>query len=217
MNDLKSLATNWGPLSGMIRGRASGYRSLARSVQHRAQLVERAVDVDVRDIDMPVLMRCRRLLKSGSFLARRRRVPPQPAGLPEHPPDAGGTDGHQIGVQEHVGKPPVTGLGVERLKIEDPLLFPIAQPKIPGDLSVVLVLFAVAFSPVVELADGEDFFDGAFGPFGPTPDEVYNLVALVRLDPGTLQRSPNSFFSAMCSVRSSAMTSSFWRSLLSSF
>ena len=33
MNSLKSFAINWGPLSEMIRGRASGKRSFARSLQ----------------------------------------------------------------------------------------------------------------------------------------------------------------------------------------
>jgi hypothetical protein len=116
-----------------------------------------------------------RLHEPGPFLAGRRSVPLQPAGLPEHAPDAGWTDGDQIGVEQHVGKAPVSGVGVLRLKIEDLLALPVAQPKITGDLSVVLVLFAVALSPIVELADGEarrgeEFFDRAFGPFGPMPD-----------------------------------------------
>jgi hypothetical protein len=111
--------------------------------------------------------------------------------LPEHAPDAGGTDGDQIGVEQHVGEPPVSGVGVQRLKIENLLPLPIAQPKITGDLSVVAVPFAVALSPVVELADGEarlgkEFFDRALGPFGPVPDEVYYLVARIRLDPGAV-------------------------------
>src|SRR6266851_4015010 len=94
MNSLKSLAMNCGPLSEMIRGRASGGSSLARSrmtsmsasvidsrqipvhdvaaaaVQNAAQVVERPADVDVRHVDVPVLMRCQRLLKAGALLRR---------------------------------------------------------------------------------------------------------------------------------------------------
>ena len=80
MNSLKSRAMNCGPLSVMIRGFASGNFSLARCrmistrfphrlaelpmhdvaavpVQNAAQVIERAADVDVGNVDMPVLMR----------------------------------------------------------------------------------------------------------------------------------------------------------------
>ena len=78
----------------------------------------------------------------------------------------------------------------------------------------MLVRLAVALSPVVELADSEthlieEALDRQSGLFRPAVDEVYNLIALIRLDPDTIQRSPNSFFRAMCSVSNSAMTSSF--------
>ena len=73
---------------------------------------------------------------------------------------------------------------------------------------------AVSLSPIVEFADGEadlieEFLDRQSGLFRPALDEIYNLIALIRLDPDTIQRSPKSFFRAMCSVSSSAMTSSF--------
>ena len=82
----------------MIRGLASGYfssRSLqddfdvrfghrlpqipvddgtAVAVQNAAQVVERPADVDVGNVDVPVLMRLQRLLEAGAFL-RRLAVP----------------------------------------------------------------------------------------------------------------------------------------------
>jgi hypothetical protein len=85
MNSLKSLAMNCGPLSEMIRGRfrrgtsprpleddlhvGFGHRLAdlpvddvpAAAVQDAAQVVERAADVDVRDVDVPVLVRPERL------------------------------------------------------------------------------------------------------------------------------------------------------------
>ena len=91
MNSLKSRAMNCGPLSEMIRGLASGYFSLARlqddldfrlghrlaqipmhdeaavAVQHAAQVVERAADVDVGNIDVPMLVRLRAAARSPSL------------------------------------------------------------------------------------------------------------------------------------------------------
>jgi hypothetical protein len=46
----------------------------AVAVQNAAQVIERPADVDVRDIDVPVLMRGQRLLKARAFL-RRLAVP----------------------------------------------------------------------------------------------------------------------------------------------
>ncbi len=88
MNSLKSLAMNCGPLSEMIRGRCVG-ELLARplddrldvglghaladlpvddepaaAVEQAAEVEERAGDVDVGDIDVPVLVRRKRLLEA---------------------------------------------------------------------------------------------------------------------------------------------------------
>src|SRR5579862_9119107 len=81
MNSLKSRAMNCGPLSEMIRGFATGYFSLARSrisstsasrIDSRKsqctrkrlnpsrmlqQAIERAAQVDVGNVDMPVMVR----------------------------------------------------------------------------------------------------------------------------------------------------------------
>src|SRR5882762_11580710 len=94
MNSLKSRAMNCGPLSEMIRGFASEYFSLARSritsmsasfhrlsqvpmhdkttvpIQNAAQVIEGPADIAIGDVDMPVLMRLERLLKSGPFARR---------------------------------------------------------------------------------------------------------------------------------------------------
>ena len=87
MNSLKSRAMNCGPLSEMMRGFASGYFSLARSrisstsaslidsripmheetaepVQNTAQVIEGAAQVDIGNVDMPVLVRLQRLLET---------------------------------------------------------------------------------------------------------------------------------------------------------
>ena len=92
MNSLKSLAMNCGPLSEMIRGFASGYFSLAAlqddldvcfghglpqipvddvsatAIENAAQVIECPADVDVRHVDVPVLMGRQRLLKPRALL-----------------------------------------------------------------------------------------------------------------------------------------------------
>ena len=91
MNSLKSLAMNCGPLSEMIRGRASGIPLAgplddrldvgfghaladlpvddepAAAVEEAAEVEERAGDVEVGDVDVPVLVRPERLLEALAF------------------------------------------------------------------------------------------------------------------------------------------------------
>src|SRR5215471_1811253 len=93
------------------------------------------------------------------------------------------------------------------------LLLPILQPEIAGNPAVVLVHFAVAFPPVVELAGGDveplDEPPGAdLGPLRPAPDEIYDLVPRIVRNPDPGQSSPSVFFRATCSAISSARTSS---------
>jgi hypothetical protein len=94
MNSLQSRAMNCGPLSEMIRGSTCGTSWLAaeslrhqllawthadpnargeeatKPIQNAAHVMEGTAQVNVGNVDMPVLMRLQRLLKTGS-LARR--------------------------------------------------------------------------------------------------------------------------------------------------
>src|SRR5262249_18605943 len=99
------------------------------------------------------------------------------------------------------------------MEIDDGLLFPIFQPKIPGNPTVVFVDAAVAFSPIVELATAHaqplnESPDADLAGIGPAPDEIHDLIPRIVRDPDLVQSSPSSFFSSMCSAISSARTSS---------
>src|SRR5436305_11372617 len=100
-----------------------------------------------------------------------------------------------------------------QMKIDDRLLLPLLQPKIPGNPTVVFIHLAVPVAPVVELAgpDAEpiDKPSGAEpGLLGPAPDEIHDLIPHIVRNPDSGQSSPILFFSAMCSAISSARTSS---------
>ena len=62
----------------------------AATVQHAAQVVKGAADVEVGDVDVPMLVRLQRLDKAGSFLGRSPVTDPQQPGPGQHPIDAGG-------------------------------------------------------------------------------------------------------------------------------
>src|SRR5258707_3200218 len=133
--------------------------------------------------------------------------------LPQHPPYAGRTHCHDVGVQHHECEPPVAFQRILQMEIDDGLLFPVLQPKVPGNPTVVLVDAAVAFSPIVELAAAHaqptNESPGAdLTSLRPAPHEIHDLVPHVVRHPDPVQSSPSSFFSAMCSPISSARTSS---------
>ena len=134
INSLKSLAMNWGPLSEMIRGRAPGNcaRPLedrlhlgfghgladlpvdeepAVAVEDAAQEEECPADINMRDIDMPVLMRPQRLLEALALLRGLPTAARELAGRLEHAVDAGRAHGHDIGVEHHVRQPPIAFQG----------------------------------------------------------------------------------------------------------
>ena len=77
----------------------------AVAVEHGAEEVEGAGDVEVRDIDVPVFMDLERL---GEALALLRRSPAvgveQPRPL-EHPGDARWADGDHVLIEHHGGEP----------------------------------------------------------------------------------------------------------------
>ena len=74
------------------------------------------------------------------------------AGAPDR---RGRADGDDIGVEHHEGQPPVAFERMLRRGSRDRLLLPVLEPVVAGDLAVVLVGFAVALLPVVELALGD--------------------------------------------------------------
>src|SRR6476619_7069552 len=109
MNSLKSRAMNCGPLSEMIRALACGYffqaalkddlhigfsHRLAQfpvddcaraAVEQRAEIEKGPGDVDIGDIDVPVLMRGERLHKAGTFKGGLRLPGLQQPRALEHP------------------------------------------------------------------------------------------------------------------------------------
>ena len=238
MNSLKSLAMNCGPLSEMMRGRASGNCSFAPleqdfdirlahgfpqapvdnvatgSVEDGAQVVERAVDVDMGDVDVPVFMGRQRLLEARSLLGGLAGKVAQPAGVAQYAKNAGRADGDHVGIDHHVRQTAITFQWIAQLEVQDGGLLPFGQPEIAGNSTVVLVDLAVALRPVIILAHAQfqplqQTFDGQAGLLRPLANEIHDGVAKIRLDPATVQSSPSSFFSEMCSAISSARTSSF--------
>ena len=79
----------------------------AVAIQNAAQIIERATHIDVGNIDVPMLVRMRWLLKTCP-LARRLALPSgEQSGSLKHPPNAGGANGYNIGIQHHERQSPI--------------------------------------------------------------------------------------------------------------
>ena len=122
----------------------------AVAIQDAAQVVERRANVQVGNIDMP--MRLRRLFKTHPFL-RGLSVPlPQQPRPIQHPPHAGRTHRHDVGVQHHERQPPIAFQRILLVERNDRLLLPILQPKVSGNPAIMLVDLTVPLAPAVKLA-----------------------------------------------------------------
>jgi len=96
----------------------------AIAVQNATQVVEGAAYVDVRNIDMPMLVRMGWLLETAPF-ARRLTLPSrEQPGLLQYPPNAGGANGHDIRVDHHERQSPIAFQGMFPVEVDDGPLLP---------------------------------------------------------------------------------------------
>ncbi len=111
---------------------------------NRAEEQERARDIDVADVNMPVLVRCERLHEPGSFLRRNRSRAGQHSSRLEHAVGTRWTANNHVGVDHHVGQSTVSFQWIFPREGEDSFAFIRRQPMVARNPSVVLVDLAGA-------------------------------------------------------------------------
>jgi hypothetical protein len=190
----------------------------AAAIEQAAQVVERTGDIDVRDIDVPVLVGPQGLHEALALGRGLGSVAVEPARLLEDAVDAGRATSDDVGVNHHEGEPAVALQGKEFLEVEDGFAFLGFEPVVAGDPGIMFVDLAVAVLPRVPLGSGQaqpqqKASDREAGLVGPTADEVNDLIAGIVGNPESGQSSPRSFFSWTCSSMSSERTSCLRRSL----
>ena len=160
----------------------------AAAVEDGAQEVESAGDVEVADIDVPVLVGLERLDEAGAFLGGHGRRAGQQAGGLEDAIDAGRAAGDDVGIEHHEGEPAIAFEGVGAGEDDDPFLLVVGEPVVAWHQGVVFVDLAEALFPVVELAGadadpGEEATNRDFGLVAPGADEIDEGVAGIVGDP----------------------------------
>src|ERR1700735_5242283 len=183
------------------------------SIQHAAQVIERARQIDVGNIDVPVLVRLERLFEPRPF-ARGLALPSRhQSRLLQHSPYARRAHCHHLRIHHHERQSPIAFQRILQMEADDGFLLPWLQPEITRNPTVVLIHFPVARSPVVELAVANaqplrKSSDVDLGLLRPTSDVIYDLIPHIMRHPALGQSSPRLFFKATCSAISSARTSS---------
>ena len=104
---------------------------------------------------MPVLMRFFRLFEACAFLGRLDVFTIKPACVFENSIRRTGTYGDDVRVEHHERHSPVTFQRMAIVEVNNGLLLPGFKPPVAWDLAVMLIGFAVAFSPSVVLAAGQ--------------------------------------------------------------
>jgi hypothetical protein len=198
--------------SSHIRANLPVHDRSAATIEQAAKEEERSPNVDIGNVDVPVLVRTERLLEAGSLERRFDVMPLHQPGVAEHSVHARGTSRHYIGIEHHEGETPVTFKRIFVVELDDGLLFPVYEPPVAGNPAIMLVDLAIALPPVIELALAQaDPLNELLGrdlrPIRPIANVVDDLVTGVVGNPGSRQSSPSTFFSLTCSSNSSATTS----------
>ena len=105
----------------------------------------------------------------------------QQSSAAQNPIHTAGADGHDIGIEHHIGKAPVTIGRVLTIIVDDRLPFPVFKPKITGDPMVVLIDFSIAPAPIVKLTGADmkppdKIFNVDIGLAAPKIDKINNLI-----------------------------------------
>ena len=184
----------------------------AAAVEDGAEEVESAGDIEVADIDVPVLVWLEGLDEAGPLLGGFGGLSREESVGFEDAIDAGRTAGGDVLVDHHEGESAITFEGMLAGEGADLVLFIVVEPVIAWDPGVVFVDFAETLLPVVELAGtdadpAEEARRGDVALLGPGADEIDEAITDVMGDPLAGQSSPRLFFSEVCSSMSSAMTS----------
>ena len=171
----------------------------AAAIENAAQIIERAADIEIRHIDMPMFKGLQRLDETGT-LETLFPVPfLQQTCLPKNAPGTAGADRNDISVQEHERQPTVALKRIAQGKFDDGLPFPRFKPEVTWDQSIMFIDFAVTQGPCIKLAlrhgqPGYDAFQRHFRFLAPLLAEVNNGVADIMGNPTAIQSSPSSFF-----------------------
>lgn len=162
---LGSLQENFDRRFGHRLAQIPMHQETTVSIQHTAQVVERARHVDVRNIDVPALVGLRRLLKPRPF-ARGLALPSrQQSRLLQHAPYARRTHRYHLCIQHHERQPPIPFQRILSMEVDDGFLLPRLQPEISGNPTVVLIHSPVALAtPCVALPLASLLSRSAGGP-----------------------------------------------------
>ena len=160
------------------------------AVEHRNQKVKRAAQIQVRNVDMPMLVRFFRLIEACAFLGRLDVFAVKPASCFENSIRRTGTYGDDVRVEHHERQSPVTFQRMAIVEVDDRLLLPGFEPPVARNLAVVLVGFAVPFAPRVVLAAAQlqpeqQLFHRCLGTIRPVLQVVDDCVARIVGNPAS--------------------------------
>lgn len=163
----------------------------AVAVEHATEIVKRPCDVHVSDVDVPMAMGPPGLSESLALLGWLSFPSLQQSGLTEDTVDAGGADRDDVGVDHHVGQPPVAVQRMIVVEVDDGVFFPRFEPMVPRNPAVMFVGLAVPVSPFVEgtlryLHPAENLFGGRLRLVLPIAYVVDDLVASFMGNPASV-------------------------------
>ena len=185
------------------------------TVDDRDQEQERAVEVDVLDVHMPVLVDPERLVEAPLFQGFSCIPAGEQSRCLEHAVGGRRAHGDDILIEHHIRQGTIAFHGVVLPIADDRFPLPRQDPRESGGRAVVMVGLSETFAPLVVLVlfqaePREDPLQADPRAAGDGLDVAHDGVPDVRLNPESVHFMPfDLFFNVMLSCTRSAMSASF--------
>jgi hypothetical protein len=160
-------------------------------IEDRNTEVERTANVEVRNVDMPMLMSLIGLGETAPILACLFAKTGQKAFRRKDPVDSAGTARDDIRIEHHVGQSPISIEWMFMIETNNRLLLAVCQPVVSRYLGIVLIRSPVTSRPIVEgtavqFCPSEKILQCNFRFLGPSSNPIHNLVSNLMGNPALL-------------------------------
>ena len=122
----------------------------AESVEDTAQIIKGSATVDVRYVDVPIIMSMKRLHKSSAFLRRAHIAVVKHASLRKYSIRCRRTNRYNVCIHHHIATAAITIKRMLLKPLYNQINFLRCNPVITWNLCIMFIRFSIAFTPIIK-------------------------------------------------------------------
>lgn len=126
----------------------------AISIKNTAQIIKCPPDIEIGNINMPMLVPPKWPLKTTALCGCSTVPFAQKSFSTQHPINAAGANRNHIGIKHHEGKTTISLIGMQQIKINDGLFLPVFKPEVSGNPGIMFIDSPITLLPVVKFTWG---------------------------------------------------------------